>query len=119
MDASNTSRRPTVVIVGGGFGGLSAARALKGAPVDVLLIDRRNHHVFQPLLYQVATAAPLARRHRVAHPLDSPQAAERAGVAGGGRPRRRGAPRARPRRRRGAVRLSDPRAGCDARLFRP
>jgi NADH dehydrogenase len=49
--------RPRVVIIGGGFGGLSAARALDGAPVDVLLIDRRNHHVFQPLLYQVATAA--------------------------------------------------------------
>lgn len=48
--------RPTVVIVGGGFGGLSAARALRDAPVDVLLVDRRNHHVFQPLLYQVATA---------------------------------------------------------------
>jgi NADH dehydrogenase len=46
-----------VVILGGGFGGLSAAKALKGAPVDVTLIDRRNHHVFQPLLYQVATAA--------------------------------------------------------------
>jgi NADH dehydrogenase len=49
-------RRPRVVIVGGGFGGLSAARALRAAPVDVLLVDRRNHHVFQPLLYQVATA---------------------------------------------------------------
>ncbi len=48
--------RPRVVIIGGGFGGLSAARALRRAPVDVLLIDRRNHHVFQPLLYQVATA---------------------------------------------------------------
>lgn len=49
--------RPRVVIVGGGFGGLTAAQALKRAPVDVLLIDRRNHHLFQPLLYQVATAA--------------------------------------------------------------
>jgi NADH dehydrogenase len=47
---------PRVVIIGGGFGGLYAARALKGAPVDVTIIDRRNHHVFQPLLYQVATA---------------------------------------------------------------
>ncbi len=49
--------RPRVVIIGGGFAGLSAARTLARAPVDVLLIDRRNHHVFQPLLYQVATAA--------------------------------------------------------------
>jgi NADH:ubiquinone reductase (H+-translocating) len=48
--------RPRVVIVGGGFGGLWAARALRGAEVDVTLVDRRNHHVFQPLLYQVATA---------------------------------------------------------------
>jgi NADH dehydrogenase len=47
---------PRVVIIGGGFGGLNAAKTLAGAPVDVLLIDRRNHHVFQPLLYQVATA---------------------------------------------------------------
>ncbi len=46
-----------VVIVGAGFGGVAAARALKDAAVDITLIDRRNHHVFQPLLYQVATAA--------------------------------------------------------------
>ncbi len=52
----STSARPRVVIIGGGFGGLNAAKALRDAPVDVLLIDRRNHHVFQPLLYQVATA---------------------------------------------------------------
>jgi NADH dehydrogenase len=45
------------VIIGGGFGGLYAARALKRAPVRVTLVDRRNHHLFQPLLYQVATAA--------------------------------------------------------------
>jgi NADH dehydrogenase len=45
-----------VVIIGGGFGGLSAARTLARAPVDVLLIDKHNHHVFTPLLYQVATA---------------------------------------------------------------
>lgn len=49
--------RPHVVVIGGGFGGLAAARALAGAPVHVTLIDRRNHHLFQPLLYQVATAA--------------------------------------------------------------
>jgi NADH:ubiquinone reductase (H+-translocating) len=46
----------TVVIVGGGFGGLAAAKALRNAPVRVFLIDRSNHHLFQPLLYQVATA---------------------------------------------------------------
>jgi NADH dehydrogenase len=49
-------RRPKVVIIGGGFGGLYAARALRDAAVDVTVIDRTNHHVFQPLLYQVATA---------------------------------------------------------------
>ena len=49
--------RHRVVIVGSGFGGLSAAQALKGADVEVTLIDRRNHHLFQPLLYQVATAS--------------------------------------------------------------
>jgi len=47
---------PHVVIIGGGFGGLAAAQALKRAPVRITLIDRRNHHLFQPLLYQVATA---------------------------------------------------------------
>src|SRR6185369_1610890 len=48
---------PHVVIVGGGFGGLNAARALAGADVRVTLLDRHNYHVFQPLLYQVATAS--------------------------------------------------------------
>src|SRR5919108_2901955 len=48
---------PHVVIIGGGFGGLYAARALRRAQVRVTLVDRRNHHVFQPLLYQVAMAA--------------------------------------------------------------
>src|SRR5215207_8615080 len=48
--------RPRVVIVGAGFGGLSAAKALARAQVDVTVIDRRNYHLFQPLLYQVATA---------------------------------------------------------------
>ncbi|MDT4967215.1 MAG: hypothetical protein QOJ64_1952 [Acidobacteriota bacterium] len=53
----NETKRLKVVIVGGGFGGLSAARKLSGSPVDVMLIDRKNHHTFQPLLYQVATSA--------------------------------------------------------------
>ena len=48
--------RPRVVIVGAGFGGLEAAKRLANAPVDVTLIDRRNYHLFQPLLYQVAAA---------------------------------------------------------------
>ncbi len=51
-----TTLQPRVVIVGAGFGGLHAARALKNVPVQITVIDRRNHHLFQPLLYQVATA---------------------------------------------------------------
>src|SRR5687767_7045672 len=50
------NQKPKVVIVGGGFGGLWAAKALANKPVEVTLVDRKNHHVFQPLLYQVATA---------------------------------------------------------------
>ncbi len=52
-----TTQRPRVVIIGAGFGGLNAARALRKVPVKITLIDRQNHHLFQPLLYQVATAA--------------------------------------------------------------
>ena len=48
--------QPRVIIVGGGFGGLAAAKALRSAPAKVILIDRTNHHLFQPLLYQVATS---------------------------------------------------------------
>src|ERR1700682_5380381 len=47
---------PKIVIVGGGFGGLAAAKALRNVPAKIILIDRTNHHVFQPLLYQVATS---------------------------------------------------------------
>ena len=56
MNASPVASAPRVVVLGAGFGGLYAARALAGAPVRVTVVDRRNHHVFQPLLYQVATA---------------------------------------------------------------
>jgi NADH:ubiquinone reductase (H+-translocating) len=54
---SVASRRPQVVIIGAGFGGLTAAMRLKRTDVEVMVVDRRNHHLFQPLLYQVATAA--------------------------------------------------------------
>ncbi len=53
---ANGARRHRVVIIGAGFGGLAAARSLQDAPVDVVIVDARNHHTFQPLLYQVATA---------------------------------------------------------------
>src|SRR5260370_9193444 len=48
--------QPRIIIVGAGFGGLAAAKALKTTPAEILLIDRTNHHLFQPLLYQVATS---------------------------------------------------------------
>jgi NADH dehydrogenase len=54
--AQTTSNNPKVVIIGGGFGGMYASRILANQPVDVTLVDRTNHHLFQPLLYQVATA---------------------------------------------------------------
>ncbi|HUH03349.1 MAG TPA: NAD(P)/FAD-dependent oxidoreductase [Kofleriaceae bacterium] len=63
------AKRPQVVIIGGGFGGLNAAKSLARAEVDVVLIDRRNHHLFQPLLYQVATGALNASD--IAYPLRS------------------------------------------------
>src|SRR3954468_15338945 len=50
-------KRPSVVVVGGGFGGLETVRALADCEVDITLVDKKNHHCFQPLLYQVATAA--------------------------------------------------------------
>ena len=57
MKVSPTAEFPHVVVLGGGFGGLAASRALAKTPVRITLVNRRNHHLFQPLLYQVATAA--------------------------------------------------------------
>ncbi|MGZ3928172.1 MAG: NAD(P)/FAD-dependent oxidoreductase [Mucilaginibacter sp.] len=57
MKATETSRFPQVVILGGGFGGLEVAKALADQPVDVLMLDKHNYHTFQPLLYQVATGS--------------------------------------------------------------
>jgi NADH:ubiquinone reductase (H+-translocating) len=59
--ANRAESLPRVVIVGGGFGGLYAARALAVAPVSVTLIDKRNYHLFRPLLYQVATGLLFGR----------------------------------------------------------
>src|SRR5579862_8965251 len=59
--------RSRVVVLGAGFGGLAAARALRGAPVDVVLVDQHNYHLFQPLLYQVATA--LLDPSEIAYPV--------------------------------------------------
>ncbi len=66
---STSASPPHVVIIGGGFGGIAAATGLADAPVRITLIDRRNHHLFQPLLYQVATAG-LAPAD-IAHPIRS------------------------------------------------
>src|SRR5207237_9252324 len=56
VNMPNNKDKPRVVVIGAGFGGLEATRALAKLPVRVILIDRKNHHTFQPLLYQVATA---------------------------------------------------------------
>src|SRR6202165_592632 len=55
-DSRSNAMRPKIVIVGAGFGGLWAAKTLANAAADVVVIDRQNYHLFQPLLYQVATA---------------------------------------------------------------
>ncbi len=115
---------PRVVIVGGGFGGLTAAKALKHAPVHVTLVDRTNHHLFQPLLYQIASAG--LSPADIASPIRSILAKQsnldvqlatvtRVDLAEEARdPRRRGA-RVRlpdPRRRRAHELLRAPRVGA-------
>lgn len=69
VEAQVSTTQPRVVIVGGGFGGLFAARALAGAPVNITLIDKRNYHLFRPMLYQVATG--LLSADQIAGPLRS------------------------------------------------
>ena len=61
------NKHPRVVVLGGGFGGLALCKALRRAEVEVILVDRQNHHLFQPLLYQVATAGLSAPE--IAQPL--------------------------------------------------
>jgi NADH dehydrogenase FAD-containing subunit len=67
--------RPRVIIIGGGFGGLSAAHSLRSAAVDVLLIDRGNHHTFQPLLYPYWAEAYWSYRRgaRIIIPVGEPE----------------------------------------------
>jgi NADPH-dependent 2,4-dienoyl-CoA reductase/sulfur reductase-like enzyme len=74
--------KPRVVIVGGGFGGLCAARGLAGAPVSVTLIDKRNYHLFRPMLYQVATGLLSADQISGAAAID-PQPTGQCGGADG------------------------------------
>jgi len=71
-----------VVIIGGGFGGLNAAKTLKNASVDILLLDKTNHHLFQPLLYQVATAA-LSPGDRLSDKRNLPETKKHHGDHGG------------------------------------
>ena len=67
MADDEQAARPRVLVLGGGFAGVGAARALKKADVDVVVVDKHDYHTFQPLLYQVATA--LLEPAEVGHPL--------------------------------------------------
>ena len=117
--AEATPRRPHIVIVGAGFGGLTAAMHLDRADADVTVIDRRNYHLFQPLLYQVATAA--LSPADIAAPIRGILAAarEHSRAAGHGHRHRPGRPSGADRRTPHPVRSAvdrDRRAAC---LFRP
>ena len=98
-DHGNRQRR-RVLILGGGFAGIGAARKLKDADVDVVLVDRHDYHTFQPLLYQVATDLLETRRGRPSAARPVPRSAERRGAPGHGDADR-------PRGPRGAVRGDD------------
>ena len=111
MSMKPTAQRPRVLILGGGFAGVGAAKALKDADVDVVLVDKHDYHTFQPLLYQVATA--LLETAAVGHPLrdlfhEQPNVTVHQATVTGDRPRQaRGAVR-----RDGAADLRLPRAGA-------
>ena len=77
--ASELGRRPRVVILGAGFAGLTAAQHLDGAELEVTVIDRHNYHLFQPLLYQVATAGLSPAQIAAPDPQHSPGPGERHG----------------------------------------
>ena len=114
--------QPRIVIVGGGFGGLAAAKASRKTPAEVILIDRSNHHLFQPLLYQVATA--VLTPSQIATPIreHSSQSDECHGDPGrshgsGHTAKVYPGEQCGPRKYR-CLRLSDPRFGSYAQLFR-
>jgi len=88
VSRGSVAGRPHVVIVGAGFGGLTAAKGLAKAAVEVTLIDRENHHLFQPLLYQVATAGLFPGGDRLADPGSGPAATQHPGAARRGHRRR-------------------------------
>ena len=112
--------RPNVVVIGAGFGGIEAAKALRRAPVDVTVVDRQNHHCFQPLLYQVATAAlsPADIAWPIRHILRGQDNATVLLAEVTGRRHRRPA-RSAHRRGAAALRLSRRRDRLDPFLFRP
>ena len=111
--------RPHIVIVGAGFGGLAAAHALAGADVDVTVIDRRNYHLFQPLLYQVATAG--LSPAQIASPIRAilRRAANVRVLLGKVTGVDKAAPHRHARGPRDRLRLSRPGDRRAARLFRP
>ena len=98
--------RPRIIIVGGGFGGLAAAKALKKAPAEIILIDRTNHHVFQPLLYQVATSALAPKSDWLSDSGNSSKPEEHHGDPGRGHRSRQGQETC-LRQRRGQTRRAD------------
>ena len=77
-----TGQRHRVVVVGGGFGGINVTHALARADVEVTLVDRTNHHLFQPLLYQVACRHPARGADRARPAQCDQEAGERTDVAG-------------------------------------